>query len=189
MKEKIIKYLKAFLTVLLFPLALLFLLGFLATTPFDYFKYKKTQYYKDTHEKYSWFCTQTYYVKLYNLIKSENLPIDYFRDKTDDFTGYGYFIYKDILILSDYNIRYDSKKNIWIVDDDDDEDINIIDDVESNIKQCNKFLENNICKRAAILINEDILIEYPAPNYENLTFIPISNDDTLSALKKLITSY
>ena len=113
MKKKSLKVKEIILTVIFLPIVILFLLGLLIITPFDYLKYKKSRYYKDTKEKYSWLCTSSYYIKFYDLIKKADLPIDYYRCDYVPITGYGFFVYKDMLILNDYEPCFDEEKNIY----------------------------------------------------------------------------
>lgn len=176
------------LTILLFPVAILFLLCFLLITPFDYLKYKRTRYYQDTHETYSWLCASSYYIKLYEEIKKSNLPIDYYRcDYGAPITGCGYFIYKDILILNDYEPCFDREKNIWTVEIED-EYIDIKEDVMAAIERCNEFLKEDVCKKAIVLIDSDDYHEHPDIKYDSFDFLPVCGNDMLSALKSIIDS-
>ena len=175
-------------TILLFPVALIFLLGLLIITPFDYLKYKRTQYYKDTHEKYSWLCTSSCYINLYDSIKKENLPIEYYRCDYSPITGYGYFVYRDTLILNDYESDepyYDTEKNIWTVKVED-EYIDIREDVEGTIERCNDLLKSEVCKRAIVLIDSEIYSEHPDVKYEKFDFLPVNDNNDIKALKAII---
>ncbi len=185
MKESNTKVKDGIFTVLLFPIFLLGLLCLLFITPIDYYKYKKSRYYKDTHEKYSWLCTSSYYIKLYDLIRNEKLPIDYYRCEYIPITGYGYFIYKDILILNDYEPSFDVERDIWTVEIED-EYIDIKDDVENAIERCNDFLKKDVCKKAIVLIDSDVYNEHPSIKYELFDFVPIYDNNTASALKNAI---
>jgi len=60
MKNNNTKVKEIILTVMFLPIVVLFLLCLLMITPFDYLKYKKSRYYKDTKEKYSWLCTSSF---------------------------------------------------------------------------------------------------------------------------------
>ena len=173
------------LTIFLFPIALLFLLVLLITTPIDYFKYIRTRYYKDTHEKYSWLCRESYYIKFYDMIKKNNLAIDYYRSNLESFTGHGYFIYNDILILTDYEPCFDNEKNIWTVEIED-EYIDIKANVEETIEECNNFLKGDICKRAIVLIDNEVYSEHPNLKYDNFDFLPVTSGNELKALKTII---
>ncbi len=172
-------------TILLFPVVVLFLLVMLMSTPFDYLKYKKSRYYKDTKEKYSWLCTSSYYIKFYDMIKKEKLPIDFHRCDYVPLTGYGFFVYKDILILNDYEPCYDEEKNIWLVEIED-EYIDIKIDVENALDRCNELLKSDVCKKAVVLIDNDLYEQHPNVKYEKIEFLPVSNDLDVEAVKKLI---
>lgn len=172
-------------TVLWLPVVALFLIGLLIIAPFDYFKYKKSRYYKDTKEKYSFLCTVSYYIKFYDMIKNENLPIDFYRCDDVAITGYGFFVYKDTLILNDYELCYGEDENIWLVEIND-EYVDIKTDVESAINRCNELLKNDVCKKAVVLIDKDLFEKHPNVKYENIEFLPISNDLDAEAVKSLI---
>ena len=162
------------LTVLLFPVAIVFLLGLLLITPFDYLKYKRTRYYKDTKEKYTWLCTSSYYISFYDLIQKANLPIAYYRYDKEPTTGYGFFVYKDILILNDYEPCYDEERNIWLVEIED-EYIDMEENVREVIGRCNELLKTDVCKSAVVLIDKDLYEQHPGVKYENITFLPVSS--------------
>lgn len=171
--------------ILLFPVFLLFLLWLLIITPFDFIKYKNSRYYKDTKEKYSWLCPTSYYVKFYDLIKKENLPVDYYRDDYVPITGYGFFVYKDTLLLNDYEPCYDEENSIWLVEIED-EYVDIKEAVEKAIDSCNRLLGSNVCKKAVILIDKDLFDEHPNVKYENIEFLPVRNDLDAEAIKTLV---
>jgi predicted Zn-dependent peptidase len=59
-------------------------------------------------------------------------------------------------------------------------------DVEKAIDRCNELLKNNICKTAVILIDKDLFEEHPNVKYENIEFLPVSNDLDVEAIKTLI---
>ncbi|MBE6718252.1 MAG: hypothetical protein E7574_03220 [Ruminococcaceae bacterium] len=182
MKKNITKIIT---TILLIPIAVVFLLFLLVLTPIDYYKYKKSRYYKDTKEKYSWLCTVSYYIKLYDLIKKENLPIDYYRCNNDNFTGYGFFVYKDTLILNEFDPCFDAEKNIWLAEIED-EYVDIKGEVEAAINECNDLLKNDICKKAVVLIDKDLFDEHPDVKYENIDFLPVKNDYDIEAIKTIL---
>ncbi len=175
-----------FITILFIPVVILFLLWLLIVTPIDYFKYKRTRYYKDTKEKYSWLCTSSYYITLYELIKKENLPIDYYRCN-DMFAGYGFFVYKDIIILNDYELCYDEERNIFTAEIED-EYVDIRDDVENTINECNKLLKKDVCKKAIVLIDKELFNEHPDVKYENIEFLPADDSFDIDAIKTFITA-
>ena len=182
-KNKPIK--EAVLNVLYLLIAILFLLLTVIITPFDYMKYKRTRYYKDTKERYTWLCTSSYYIGFYEMIKKANLPIDYYRYHKVPTAGYGYFVYRDTLILNDYDPCYDEEHNVWQVEIED-EYVDLAEDVQRNIDQCNELLKAEVCKRAVVLIDKDLLAQHPDAKYENISFLPVSNDLDVDAIKTIL---
>ena len=119
------------------------------------------------------------------MIKNEKLPIDFYRCDYAPITGYGFFIYKDILILNDYEPSYDEEKNVWLVEIEDDY-IDIKVDVENVIDRCNELLKADVCKKAVVLIDNDLYEQHPNVKYEKIEFLPVSNDFDVEAVKTLI---
>lgn len=173
--------------IVVFPIVIIYVLYLFLITPIDYFRYKRSMYYKDTKEKYSWLCTVSHCIKLYDLIKKHNLPIDYYRDYDAPLAGDGYFIYKDILILSVYETElcFDETKNIWTIEIED-EYVDIKEEVEADIKRCNDFLKDNICTRALVFIYDEVYKEHPDVKYEKIDFLPVKNNSYIDALKTII---
>ena len=173
------------LTIILFPIALMVILWMLIITPFDYIKYKRSRYYKDTKEKYTWRCGDLFWVKFYDLIIKEKLPIEYYRCENVPITAYGYFVYNDILILNDYDPCFDEEKNIWTIEIED-EWVDIKDDVEAAIEGCNDLIGDNRCKKAVVLIDKDLFDEHPDVRYDNIDFLPKSQYFDAAALRDVV---
>ena len=116
MKEKRSALKDVLYTLLFLPLILLSIIGFLVFTPIDFVRYKRMAYYKDTRTKYHLFISLSPYVQLYNAVKKSALPIDYHPSDADFCEGYGFFTYKDTLILNDIAPHFDKKENRWTVE-------------------------------------------------------------------------
>ncbi len=185
MKEEKITVKDILLTLLLFPIGIIVILCLLISTPFDYFKYKRTRYYKDTNEKYSWLCTTSFYIKFYDTVKENRLPIDYYRCGDSYFTGYGYFVHNDTLILNNYEPCYDEETDRWLVEIED-EYVDIQTDVADEIKDCNKLLKAEVCRKAVVLIDGDVWEEHPNAPYDNIAFVPVYDDELAEALKTFV---
>ena len=171
MKTFLNKFSEAMITVFIVVLLiiaspLIFIWLVIATTR-DYFKYKESRYYQDTREKYSWLCARSYHVTFYNDIKDAKLPINYYRNDEIKITGYGYFIYNNTLILCDY-----------------DSDTFFFDKEE--IKRVNEFLGEEICKKAILFVQSDSLENAPEKHYEKIDFLPVTDDNKISALRNII---
>ncbi len=173
------------LTILLLPVVVLSLLALLIKTPFDYIKYKRTRYFKDTGEKYSWLCTSSFHIKLYDAIKRESLPIEYYRGSLESVTGYGYFLYKNILILIENDLHFDVEKNIFTIEIED-EYVDMKHYIQDAIKECNDHLKDEICKKAIVLIDGDIYNEHLKIKDEWFELVPIYNDNVMEALKSIV---
>ena len=123
-----------------------------------------------------------------SLIKKENLPIEYHRCNDSRVTGYGYFVYKDVLILNDYELSYDPEKQIWLVEIKD-EYIDIEIEVEAVRARCNQQLGSEVCKQSVVLVDEELLKEHPDVTYEHIDLLPVSGSCEIDALKQLISQY
>ena len=69
--EKFFSFILAILIAIIFGIFLTFLL------PFDYIKYKRSLYYKNTKKKYTFFAASNDNFKIYNEINKNNLPITF----------------------------------------------------------------------------------------------------------------
>ena len=175
-------FIYAILLVLVSPFILIYLIFATIT---DYFKYKKTQYYKDTQEKYSWLCARSYYVVFYDAIKSAGLSVDYYRDRETKMTGYGYFIHNDILITCDYDsdiLHFNKDENEWLVYDEHDYML-LEPTIDDEIKKVNDFLGENRCNQAIIFVENELLEEATVKEYERVKLLPVEDDNKISALE------
>lgn len=180
--------LKILIILLLIAFSPIIIIWLIIATIRDYIKYKKSKYFQDTHEKYSWLCADSYHISLYNAIKNANLPIDFYRKKDVKITGYGYFIYQDKLILCDYDsdtLYFDKEKDEWMVYEEHDY-ILLEPEVEQEIKNCNDFLEKDVCKRAIILVENEFIDDAPEKEHKLFEFLPVIDGDKVSALKNII---
>ena len=102
------------LLILLVPILVLMLIGYLIFVPFDIIRYHTMPYYKDLKYKYQFFITSRAVVKIYNRIVTEKLPVQYVRNN-----DYEYFIKESQVLLCevyDDFILQDSEY-FFVVDD------------------------------------------------------------------------
>ena len=154
-------------------------------TIIDYFKYKKSLYYKDTKEKYSWLCAHSEHVLFYNAIKTEKFPIDFYRDKSNKSTGCGYFVYGDVLILCDYDseiIFFDNNREEWFVNDERDF-VSLETAVYDELEKANKLLDKGVCNRAIVFVDSCEYDKATKKQCNNIGFLIINDSDKISALK------
>jgi hypothetical protein len=176
-----------FIVILLILASPFILVWLIFATITDYIKYKQTQYYKDTGEKYSWLCCHSSCISFYNDITNAHLPIEYYRDKGIKITGYGYFIYKDTLLLCDYDsdFFFDKETDEWVIYDEHDY-ILLETAVDDYIKKVNDFLGRKVCNKAIIFTESELLEDAPENKYERIEFLPMTDGDKFSALKNRI---
>ncbi len=172
-------------------------IGMILCTPIDFIRYRLSPYYKDTKEKYQWndpFLNP--YFKLYNLIKKENLPIEFYRDKENQASCFGYFVYNNALILPDYGFGYDEDEEKWFCDDYDEDahpdandctEIDICKDIiDEEIKRCNELCGENTCNYVYALVDYNDIPENAPTDFEHFSFIQVKNEDYKSALKAIV---
>ncbi len=176
------------LTVLLFLVAILFFIIMLLYTPIDYWRYRRTRYYQDTGEKYSWLCAMSFYIKLYDCIKKEQLPIKHYRVTDAIGAGYGYFVYQNRLVTGDYQPLFNSEKKRWEVEIED-EWVDLKDEIAADIERCNAFLQSDVCEKAIVLIDADVYEEHTNVHGENFELLPVTDDNYAEALKTLVDKY
>ncbi len=172
------------LCVVFSPIILIVLL---IKTVSDFIKYKKSRYYYDTHEKYTWMCASSEYVVFYNAVKAAELPVEYYRNNQIKETGYGYFVYKDTLLICDYDsdsVYFDKEREEWFAYDAKD-CVLLESEIKKEIEAVNEFLGENRCSKAVIFIESSMLEGVPEKHYERIEFLPVSNRDLISSLKKL----
>lgn len=82
-------------------------------------EYKKSRYYTDFHEKFSEYIMHSSEYRFYNSAMRRNLPMKYIKQSSN---GLEYFVYKGTLYLFPdfYQIDFDTDKNEWQADYDDD---------------------------------------------------------------------
>ena len=133
---------------------------FVLMLPFDYIKYKRSLYYKTLHRKYSLFSATGTNFKLYNEILKNGLPIRYIENPTEPSPEYGYFVFKNILIIGNvFCFKYDEESGNWTYSSEDEGEertiISLNEYIENEIEYVNKLTGETICNRAVVLIDEN----------------------------------
>lgn len=173
-----------FIAVLFIIFSPIILILFLIKTVSDYFKYKKSRYYRDTHEKYTWMCASSSWISFYNAVKTAGIPAEYYRDSSVKETGYGYFVYNNTLLVCDYDsdsVYFDKDREEWFAYDAKDS-ILLETEIDKEIEAVNEFLGENRCSKAVIFIESSMLKDVPEKHYERFDFLPVSDRDLVSAL-------
>ncbi len=151
---------KVILEIFLIPLVLVMALIVLIFIPFDYLFYKRTRFCKDTGKKYFFTASVADHVRLYNKIKAENLPIEYYP--YEERRGLGYFICNNTLLIPDYPF-YDEKQGGWFMTDDEygKDAVPLLTAVEKELSECNRFFKEERCTKTVVFVYEFELKDYP----------------------------
>jgi hypothetical protein len=185
MKKICKKIFDIFLTAIALPFVFILLFLLVLYTPIDYLRYKKTFYYKQIKEKYTWLCGGSTYIKVYDLVQKNKLPIDFYRNKAVSTTGYGWFKFQDCLLLVDYNICYDEELCEWVVNFGDDEPAPLESVAVGEIDAFNTKFGKNI-EKAVVLIDEEIYNDIVKYYFSDIVFLKIENEKYLPALKDFL---
>ena len=184
MKNLLVSCLFVILLILLFPVAVLWLI---VGVPIEYFCYIRSAFYKNEHIKYEMLCTFDADYKLYNELVANRVPIRYFADRRRGRAGSGWFYFKDILILqNDCYFHYDAEEQQWCwrVDELDPPIIQMLDeDPEQDIMAFNTVAGENICNKAVWLTNEKDVQDYLEEARKEPLFL-LYDDSRLEALKR-----
>ena len=103
---------ECFSLLLALPLILLFVLYILLELPVDYIRYRRSLYRKETGEKAGWWAYNEH-IRLYDIIKTNDLPLTFLRNTADDTNGHGYWIIGNAAITPDCGLAYDGDKAAW----------------------------------------------------------------------------
>lgn len=187
MKNTIRKIGQIALTILILPIIILFFLVCLVYLPIDWLRYLHSFYYKNTKEKYHLFGGLSSYFRLYNTIAQNQLPIAFYRDTDIEINSYGYFVYKNVMIINDYTFAYDEESKTVLFSQDDDwvtfeEKIAI-----EELKQCNKLLGEDVCNCVVFLIDNKEIPEDVRLEFGQYRFKKTKQKDCLSALRDIIS--
>ena len=155
--KKFFSFILAILIAVIFGVCLIFLL------PFDYVKYKRSLYYKNTKKKYTFFDASNDNFKIYNEINKNNLPINFIHHPKEKSLVYGWFVFeKTLIVVNAFNFEYDAESGRWVFSTEADEEekhvlLSIDEYIETEIEEVNQALGDKVCDKAVILICADNL--------------------------------
>ena len=177
MIKKIFSFISVILIAIIFGVCSIFLL------PFDYIKYKRSLYYKNTKKKYDFFDASNEYFKIYNEIKKNNLPINFIHHPKEKSLVYGWFVFeKTLIIVNAFNFECDAESEKWVFSGEVDEKeksvfLSIDEYIETEIEEVNQTLGDKVCDNAVILICADNL-ENAENAYKEERFLIYKGDRT-----------
>ena len=159
-----------FVTGLLVIMLILTALWAFLKTPFHYIAYKRSPYYRDFGLKYQLFiCTNPNY-RMYNLIKSHALPIQFVYEDSKNPADCGYFVYKHTLIIHDMTqIQYREDIGRWVFRQargNPDEPMPIFDYAMASLEAVNALPDHETCTHMFLLINRAHVLKADLPRAE-----------------------
>ena len=144
--------------LLVILLAGIFLLFYI---PIDLLKYLHSPYYQTTKEKYTFLCDLSPYFKLYNVIAENSLPVDFYRNKNVKINAFGYFVFKDTLILNDHIPHFDKSEQDWFVSQSENDGSDILVKlhfvIQNEMDEANRTIGQPVCEKAVLLVEKDAL--------------------------------
>ena len=155
MKKILKKAGELLLYIVLTPLCILFGIGLLLYLPVDFVRYHCSDFYKDTRRKYEPFAGNCQWFRLYNAMRAADLPLEFHLHTTED-VNYGYFRYKNILLVQDFSVEYEPKKGEWFVyheDENEDANTSLTEALEMSLESFHEIVGEKRCDRAVLLID------------------------------------
>ena len=197
-----------FIFAILIPVGLFLLIFKFITMPFNYYRYRHSQYQKDFPHKFNFLDPFHIDHIPYSIIKENELPIQYIK-WSKEYYMYGYFIYKDILLDFTEPFFFDPETNIFRFDPEEEaeettEDEQDIDAVENclSVEETKTFVlndfHNNIqereCKQVVFFYSQEKLEKahgkIALEKMSDLSdFIVYKKDTLLQVLKEFVDTH
>ena len=168
MKKTVSKF---FSSIVSFLIAILIGVWFIFILQIYYIKYKRSLYYKKEHKKYRLFAASGCNFEIYNEILKSNLPIQFIENPNENSLEYGWFVFKNILIIPNaFSFEFDSISRKWIYCCEDEEEKRIImsldEYIEIEIQTVNELTGQVICNDAIVLIDGNCIENIDAAKNE-----------------------
>ena len=166
MKKILSKIGDILLYILMFPLFIIGIIALMLYVPVDFIRYRRSAFYRDTHCKYEMFIRNAMWFQLYEIMRRDNLPLDFHLHSTDEDTT-GYFWYKDTLLALDWPMEYAPNQQKWFVlyDNEDHEPCTPMSDaLELELNAFHKNTGATDCHRAVVLADIENIAEEDRPH-------------------------
>ena len=154
--------------IILTPILILVGIGLVLYLPVDYVRYRRSAFYQDTGHRYELFSGGTPWIRLYNAMRKEEMPLDFHLHAKDIY--YGYFRYKNILLVQDFPVEYEPKKSEWFVyyeDEDEQACTTVAEALESCLESFHEIVGETLCDRAVLLVDRTHIPEADLPHLES----------------------
>ena len=159
-----------FVTGLLVIMLILTALWTFLKTPFHYIAYKRSPYYRDFRLKYQLFICVNPNYRMYNLVKSHDLPIRFIYADPRDPAQSGYFVYKHTVIIHDMSqIQYREDIQRWVFRQargNPDEPMPIFDYAMASLDAANAIGGHETCTHMLLLFNRAHVLKADLPRAE-----------------------
>lgn len=186
MKTVLRKIGEFFSLLLALPLILLSLLFILCKAPVDYIRYRRSLYRKETGEKAHWWPYNDY-IRLYDIIKTNNLPLKYLRNTAVDINGDGYWIIGNAAITPDWGLAYDEDKAKWTANEEDDEETPVDRETANcHLEACRALPGGEHCNFVYLLVDKADVPESAVLSFDTYRIVPYSPKDPLPALEEIL---
>lgn len=176
MKKLLNKIIDFFGTLFGILLALIIGICLILLLPVDYFKYRRSPYYKTEHKKYRLFAGTGINFELYNEIIKNELPIKYIYNPNDESLECGWFVYDNTLIIPNvFCFEYNTESDKWnycgeVVEDDGTEKrivMSLDEYMETEMQEVNELAGDMICDKAVVLIDVNCVENVELAKKEN----------------------
>ena len=157
--------------LLLIILAPVILLMALVGTPIDFIRYRRSAFYHDTQHKYILHTGNTMWIRLYEIMRRDDLPLNFHLWSTKEEIR-GYFRCRDTLLVLDHPLAYAPNLQEWLVlyHPDDHEPCTPLSEVRElaleNFRQKTRVSD---CRRVVLLAD---LNDIPAEDHPHLAECP-----------------
>lgn len=164
--------------------------------PFDYIKYKRSLYYKNERKKYQMFAAQGIYLKIYNEVAKNDLPLRFIPHPTVDSVECGWFVLGSTLVLpGDFSFDYiaiDPESQVWACCCDSEEDdkqilLSLDELIDNELQEYNHLVGQPVCTDAVVFIEKDNIEDYDMAKMEKRFLI--YEGDRLEVLRQFCENH
>ena len=185
MKEFFKKIVGWALFILLVPLIVLVLLLWLCSWPLDWFRYRRSRYYKDTGEKFRFMSNR--FVRLYDTVKGYHLPLTFLRDTSDETNAYGFWVIKNAAIVVADGVEYETETNKWTAEEEDENGITVNQEIAGILlEDCQKLPGGEHCDFIYLLVDDTDVPLDAVLSFDTYRVVPTSLKNPLHSLQEIV---
>ncbi len=167
------------LGVLLAPFLLLFIIYMALYLPFDYLRYKNSDYYKRYKLKYQAFAAVSYTFHLYNKMNTLNLDIDFYPISA----AVGIFVKNGKAIISEYDFVYNEETKTFEAEYED-EYISIDELAKIELDNAKSALPDVLLNGITFIVKDEHFTEEEIELAKQNEYILLCNDENYEKVLK-----